>query len=98
MPDLHLCFADHADAASTLHAIGIGDGLQALPVDGAAGGCGFALDLLFGTGTLYEATGETPDPPALTGCHINLRWRGSDVPDALRAHVLAPATPAVRWA
>lgn len=98
MPDLYLCFADHAQAAAALEAIGIGDGLQALPVDGTAGGIAFALDLLFGTGALHEAPGESGDPPLLPGCHVNLRWRGSDVPEALLPYRLSPMTPAVRWA
>ena len=96
MLDLYLCFADHAEAVSVLQDAGIGDGQGDLPVDGMAGGDAFALDLLFGTGVLLEFDGGSV--VELPGCHVNLRWRTEGAPQALLAFLVAPATPAVRWA
>jgi len=97
MLDLYLGFADHTEAVSVLHAIGIGDGDSDLPVDGiGTGGVAFALDLLFGTGMLSAQLNGDAAP--LPGCHVNLRWRDAEAPLALSPFVLAPVTPAVRWA
>lgn len=96
MLDLYLCFDDRTEAVSALQAIGIDDGEGGFPVDGTSGGIAFALDLVFGNGTLSGQV--SGDAAPLPGCHVNLRWRDTEPPLALAPYRLEPATPAVRWA
>lgn len=104
-----LRFRDEEEAAQVLTSAGITcllreDGTLDLPCDGDVKGIRFALDRLFGTGTLHHPTGESgvfegeaiPLTAPLEGYHINLSWDGP-VPEELLAYLVHPATPSVRF-
>jgi hypothetical protein len=106
---LFLRFADPSEAFAVLETIGIlcpvGEtGTLCLPCDGEALGTRYAIDLLFGSGMLHHATGETAafEGEAITlteprtGFHINLFWDGP-TPDELRPYLVHPQSPAVRF-
>ncbi|MCJ8517981.1 hypothetical protein ABID21_000488 [Pseudorhizobium tarimense] len=97
---VHLRFADQQEAIRALVAAGVscplnGDGTLKLPCDGVAEGVPFALNLLFGTGTLQHQTIETGsfegEAIALTaptpGFHLNLCWHGP-LPQGLRPYAV----------
>jgi hypothetical protein len=105
MPDLHLRFANVDEARAVLQSVGLVPADGIFPADGSVGGTLFALDLLFGDGTirLPLSSADTPTSPvtefaALPGCHVNLRWRSDMVPEAIAPFRIQPDTPAVCWA
>jgi hypothetical protein len=108
MHEYFLKFADRAEAEAVLGSIGIVPVDGTWPCSGEVDGNRFDLDVVFGTGILWRATGETavsegPDgsyeyqvAAAVPGYHINMRWRG-EAPAGLMAYHLVPDNPACRF-
>ena len=106
MHELFLRFEDKAEAEVVLGSLGITVFDGRFPCDGMAMGVGFALDVLFGSGTIMRATGEmvetefgpAPVSAPLAGYHVNLIWRSEEIPAELTACQINPVTPDLLWA
>lgn len=107
MRTIFLRFADAAEALSLLAAAGLtvadDTGRAVAPVTLTAVGPVYA-DVLFGTGLVFEPTGETdgdgnPVTAAVPGYHVNLlvpeAW---ELPAALASKAMTPSSPACVFA
>lgn len=110
MTPIYLRFADAAEALAIFNAIVGGDeaaSLTDVPPVVFISGVPIYIDVIFGTGIVMRATGETTTDDEgnsvevlalVAGFHVNLLLPDDvTLPDALVAHQIQPANPACAW-